>query len=204
MDETEVRRLDIERLVAGELRGSAKSLLEEHLTTCAACSAYLSQLRAEQDEFLHEHPFSSLRWVKEERGRESWFGRLMGAVAIPALRPVLIPLCLFIFAGVLLLPFIGRVQRETPRPGLDVRYKGTSTLTYIYKRNGAVREAAPGDTFFAGDAIQIFYASKADQYVSLFSIDNRGAVSFYQPDEHSLLCRHFAPAWGRASPTRKA
>jgi hypothetical protein len=172
--------------MAGELTGSAKTHLEEHLGTCAACSAYLAQLRVAQEKFLQEHPFGSLHWVAERREHVPWFTRLTSALAVPVLRPVLIPLCLLMFAVVLIIPFMGKVQRENSGP--DRAYKGQSTLSYIYKRSGLVHESAPSDTFFAGDAIQIFYSSKTEQYVSLFSIDSRGAVSLYQPDEHAANC----------------
>jgi hypothetical protein len=188
MGESEIRRLDIERYAAGELTGIAKAQLEEHLRECASCKGYLVELHGEQKAFLGEHPFGSLRWLAERPRLEPWFGRFMGAFALPSLRPVLIPLCLFMFVAALLLPFIGTVKRENGRPDAGIGYKGKPTLSYIYKRNDTVHEALPSDTFFAGDAIQIFYASKTDQYVSLFSIDSRGGISFYQPDEHSSLC----------------
>jgi hypothetical protein len=187
MGESEIRRLDLERYVAGELDGSEKSGLEAHLAECSACSGYLAQLRGDREEFLGEHPFGSLRWLAERPQREPWHARYTRIFALPVLRPVMIPLCLLLFAGVILLPFIGARQGSMHK-GDGISYKGAPMLSYLYKRGNAVHESSPGDRFEPGDAIQVFYPSKSDQFAALFSVDGRGTISFYQPDEKSTVC----------------
>ena len=56
------------------------------------------------------------------------------------------------------------------------------------KRDAQTREGRLYDTLLAGDQVQILYNSDKEQYVSLLSIDSRGVVSFYHPQQNSPVC----------------
>ncbi|MBN1128150.1 MAG: zf-HC2 domain-containing protein [Chitinispirillaceae bacterium] len=190
MAESGCSRLAVERLAAGELTDSDAEKIETHLRSCSSCAAYRTRLEQTRQEFLRIHPFTELKAVGATRkSGELWYERLLGAITVPVLRPVLIPVCIALLAGIMILPFTGRRGLIDTDYRQDIRYKGTSQpLSYIYKRGDQVRESSLHDTLRAGDKVQIFYDSRKDQFLTLFSVTDRGGVSFYHPDARSLLC----------------
>jgi hypothetical protein len=176
-----IRKLAIERYSAGELTGAAATGLEEHLRSCPTCGGYLAGLRKQREEFLRAHPFAEFAASAfPVKAAEPWHKKIPSLFTAPSLRPVLVP-ALVVLVAVAIIPLI-------PGAGDDIRYKGPETLSYIYKRDGAVHNGAPEDLFRPGDRVQIFYSSGSDRYLSLFSIDGRGAVSFYQPESGGAVC----------------
>ncbi|MGA2506342.1 MAG: hypothetical protein ABSF80_02585 [Chitinispirillaceae bacterium] len=182
-----IRRLDVELYSAGDLSAAAAAGLAEHLHSCPSCSAYLAKLKKEREEFLRAHPFAEFlsAGVADNRG-ERWYEKLITALSFPVIRPVLAPVAILLVAAVVV-PFIIKPA------GNDIRYKGAPgksalALSYIYKRDGAVHTSTPQDLFRVGDQVQVFYSSDKEQNVSLFSVDSKGVVSFYQPDAQSALC----------------
>jgi hypothetical protein len=158
-------------------------------------------IKKEREAFLAAHPYAGISpagiGASRKTGGELWYERFFGSFALPVLRPVLIPVCLLLLMTMMAVPFMGRFMRETSLTGVDLRYKGPvapasqsaiSGLSYIYKRDGAIRESAPGDVFKAGDKVQVFYASSRDQFLTLVSLDAAGTVSFYQPDARASVC----------------
>jgi hypothetical protein len=190
MDNSKCRRLEIERYAAGELSGEAAYAVEAHLKSCAGCGARYALIQKDRDEFLRAHPFSDLRAVGAIGANgELWYERLMQVFGVPVLRPVLIPVCMALLIGIMVLPFTGNRWLFDTSGISDVRYKGpVRSLSYIYKRNGAVYESAPNDVFIPGDKIQLFYDSRTEQFLSLFSVSIKGEVSFYHPEAQSRSC----------------
>lgn len=196
MGEHGIKKLEIERYAVGELDRPGSVALEEHLKACSACNGYYAQIKQEREAFLSEHPYSELQPVsalvaRGVKGDELWYERLFGGLALPVLRPVLIPACLLLLVTMMVVPFMGRYMKDTTLGGKQFSYKGTASqpqLPYIYKRNGTIYESADGDVLQAGDKVQIFYASAADRFLTLVSIDTTGSVSFYQPDTRSNVC----------------
>lgn len=190
MSESGVRRLDIERYAAGELAGVEARTLEEHLRDCSACGAYLARLSAEKTEFLRAHPFSEFRAAAARRATAArWYTRFAGAVTSPAFRPALVPLCALALICLTAVPFAVKMGLFNAWNRPENRIKGvSSSLSYIYKRDGVVRESAPNDRFRVGDQIMIRYSSAGNQYLALVSIDRGGAVSFYHPDSLAPTC----------------
>jgi hypothetical protein len=188
MDNSECRRLTIERYAAGELSGEAARAVETHLKSCAGCSTRYAQIQKDRGEFLRVHPFDDLRAAGAVgMSGELWYERFMHLLGVPVLRPVLIPVCIALLVGIMIIPFTGNKGLIHTSSLSDVRYKGSAgPLSYLYKRNGIVYESAPDDVFAAGDKIQLFYDSREEQYLSLFSVSLSGEVSFYHPDKNSV------------------
>jgi hypothetical protein len=181
MGETCIQKFAVERYCAGELKGTAAAGLEEHLRSCTSCSAYLAGLRSGREEFLRAHPFAEfIATHAAPIGVGPWYKKIPAIFSLPSLRPVIAP-ALAVLVAVAVIPFI-------PRPESDIRYKGAESLSYIYKRDGAVHTGAPDDLFRGGDRVQIFYSSVSDRCLTLLSIDKRGAVSFYQPAGSGAAC----------------
>jgi hypothetical protein len=186
MGESCVRKLDIERYGAGELTGAAASGLEDHLHSCPSCSAYLVQLKKERQEFLRAHPYREFRAAAfPEQAAGHWHKRFPLIFPFPVLRPVLVPAVCVLLVAVVIVPYMTKLAAPS---GNDLRYKGGATLSYIYKRDGVVRSASPDDRFRGGDRVQVLYSSPGEQNLTLFSVDDRGFVSFYRPDTSARTC----------------
>jgi hypothetical protein len=82
--------------------------------------------------------------------------------------------------AVLILPAI--YSRFSMKPGYEFAYKGATSVSYIYSREGVAREGGLFDTLRAGDLVQIRYSSVSKGHLALMSIDISGKVSFYDPD----------------------
>ncbi len=179
MKHSEPLKLDIELYFTEELSREESSSLESHLQQCQVCHDYLQTLRRERNEFLAEHPFSEL---KIEEPQLPWFQKFLDTLTKPALYPVY-GLLLIITITVPVFFFGNRAQIDD-----EIRFKGTSGLTFLYQRNGIVDEGDKSKEYRAGDQIQILYNSSKEQFVSLMSIDSRGMISFYHPQQNSDFC----------------
>jgi hypothetical protein len=81
----------------------------------------------------------------------------------------------------------------------EVRFKGAPTLSFLYERDGIVREGTLDLHFRANDRIQILYSLLRQRYAALLSIDCRGTVSFYHPDHTAETCSVIAEPGNRLS-----
>ncbi|MFP4013637.1 MAG: anti-sigma factor family protein [Chitinispirillaceae bacterium] len=175
----EPERSELERYFVGELEGEQAAQIREHARNCPECSRYLQELETERIRFLNVHPFEEFageeKVTTSKSNKVSWIPRAIQApVAVVAFLMLLAPLAI--------------VTHQLVTPDKQYRYKGKSDLTFFYKRNGLVQKGVPSDTFYQGDQLQIHYPSDRKQFVSLFSVDNLGAVSFYHPDQMSPFC----------------
>ncbi|MCU0609258.1 MAG: hypothetical protein MUF22_05780 [Chitinispirillaceae bacterium] len=121
-------------------------------------------------------------------------GGFMSSLAVPVLRPVLIPLSIFFLLIIATFPFIAPLLvKNKTAPLITI----PTVLTYIYKREGIIREAAAGDLFRQGDRIQVFYPSPEQHFLALFSVDKNGTVLFYRPDTRTDTCSILAGVGSR-------
>lgn len=172
-------RLEIQKHAVRELDENRAANLERHFKECADCRAFYESLLQENSEFLEEHPFSSIYVPEKERGK-SWFEGL-----VDSFKPVLIPVSVALLAIAVIMPFTGMFYKNKPT---DITYKGGESLLFIYKRDGAVSPGSSDILFKANDQLQIIYNSDKEQYISLMSVDSKGTVSFYHPDQSSPYC----------------
>lgn len=183
MKHSEPLKFDIERYFAGELDGKESSALEQHFQECAVCNTYLQTLRRERNEFLSDHPFTAFKKENLKTVTTApWYNRLLDTLAKPALIPVYGLLLVF----TVLVPVF--VNRQSEHMHYGTGFKGASPLSFIYKRDGVVYDGDISGTYHENDQIQIRYSSSKDQFVSLLSIDSKGVVSFYHPEESSVFC----------------
>ncbi|MFP4164088.1 MAG: anti-sigma factor family protein [Chitinispirillaceae bacterium] len=175
----EPERNELERYFVGELDEEHAARIRKHAQSCPECSRYLENLEAERIRFLNLHPFEEFAGKEEAASRKgvsiSWIPKSLHAPAA-------------VVAFVMLFAPIALITYNLATPGSSYRYKGNSSLTFHYKRDGLVHKGVPSDTFQQGDQLQIQYSSESKQFVSLFSVDNQGAVSFYHPDQLSPFC----------------
>jgi len=179
MKHSEPLKLDIELYFAEELSKEDASSLECHLQQCPVCHDYLQTLRRERNEFLADHPFSEL---KIEKSQSPWFQKLLDILTRPALYPVY-GLLLIVAITVPVLFFGNRAQISD-----EIRYKGTAGLTFFFQRDGVIHEGDKRKQYRGGDQIQILYNSTKEQFAALISIDSRGQISFYHPQQNSDFC----------------
>ncbi len=179
----EPERTELERYFTGDLDQAHAGQIRDHVQNCSQCATYLKELEAERIRFLNVHPFEEFAGVAERESsvRPASFkkvGWVPKALQVP----------LSVIAVVMLLAPIVLVTRQAFYSGQDYAYKGASELTFLYKRNDVVADGDKSQEYQAGDRLQIFYSSSKKQQVTLFSVDNQGAISFYHPDQLSPFC----------------
>ncbi len=185
MKHSEPLKLDIELYFTDELSREEASSLESHLQECRVCHDYLQALRRERNEFLADHPFTEF---KIEEPASPWIQKLFDTLTRPALLPVY-GLLLIVAIAVPMIFFGNRAMIDD-----EIRFKGTAGLTFLYQRDGVVDQGDRKKAYRAGDQIQILYNSSKEQFAALLSIDSRGQLSFYHPQQNSDLCSVKSPA----------
>ncbi len=162
---------------AGEIAGSLREPLTEHISSCAACQAVLAALESEKRAFQAAHPrevFLAQIQARTEatRARAPWFSNLffgMGRYAIPVATASI----LLLVAGI----WIGRRVAE---PG--IRIKGSElTLSMVVQEGDSVRVANPQQPLHPGDRIQFRLSGPAGLYLWIIGIDEQSHVSVYYP-----------------------
>jgi hypothetical protein len=182
MNHTEPKRLEIERLVAGEIDKEKAAFLEEHFKECKICNAYYLSLSNERDVFLRAHPFHSIETVSKPGENDTWFKKLLDII----MRPALVPVYAALLIAVVLAPVV--IYQNVWFASDSVNYKGDSRLSFVYQRDGLSKPGSGEYVITKGDRVQVFYSSDHEQYLSLLSVDETGVVSFYHPDQSSKNC----------------
>ena len=185
-------KLLLERYSAGETNDEDSRRIEEHCKTCAECAGYLGRLNIERQEFLAAHPFPRLAQSKAPAIQLPWYQPFLDKLRQPALFPAygLIVVLLMLSPIVYFKSFHRTVSDE-------ITFKGGNSISFLLKRNGNISECTPQDTLNAGDEIQVLYSATKNGYISLLSVDSRGAISWYHPDPKSLFCSIPAKTGGK-------
>lgn len=182
MKHSEPNKFDIERYFAGELEKNECTVLEQHFKECQVCDSYLQALRREKNEFLTDHPFSSLIGVKAKSSEVPWYSRIIESLMKPALIPVYgLLLIIAVTTPVIINSHYGQLND-------DIRFKGNAPLSFIFKRDGEVFDGDLKKKYRENDQIQIRYNSSKEQFVTLLSIDSKGVISFYHSDQSNDIC----------------
>jgi hypothetical protein len=182
MSHTEPKRLEIERLIAREIDTQKASALELHFKECTICNEYYLSLCKKRDTFLRVYPYSSIASVARQKESATWFKKLLDTL----MRPALVPVYATLLIAVVLAPVVIRENGWVPSESIS--YKGNSKLSFAYQRDGLSRPGSAEYKLTKGDRVQVFFSSDHEQYVSLLSIDEKGEVSFYHPDQSSENC----------------
>ena len=180
-------RLDLERYVGGELDPEQAEAVRHHCESCADCSSYMAMLQAEKEEFLSNHPFSSFKRAHAPVVELPWYRSIRFSMPQPAI----VAVGAVILVTLAVLPVVNNRQMRRPD---TVRFKGSPPLSFIYKRDGATLPGNLSERYREGDRIQVTCPPTRYGFVSLFSIDSRGTVSFYHPETGSGFCSvHVTP-----------
>ena len=114
MDNRIHQKLEIELYVTGELDAVRSSALEKHLEQCDVCSAYVSDLKKTNQEFLRIYPFVDL--IKPQPDSTAPWFKMWGQQLV---RPIVIPACILLMSFAVILPFWGLVNKSTLRISLS-------------------------------------------------------------------------------------
>jgi hypothetical protein len=183
IDHNKTNKLLIEKYYTGELDKAKSMEVEKHVQTCIECKQYYEELTADNKRFLDIHPFNSLINPRvSDKMDMPWYKPLFNFSLQPAFRPVY---ALILIISIVIPFYISHSPNET---STGIRNKGTDQLSFLYRRDGKIYEGTVKDTFQAHDEIQIIYNSLKKQYISLFSIDSKGNISFYFPENTSRWC----------------
>ena len=188
MKHTEPQRFSIDRYLAGELNENEARLIKEHMEGCEICSQYYQNLKKLDEEFLGRYPFSLFENTNLDTNdsfvnRNNFFGQSLS-------RPLLVPAFVFLLMIVVITPLMVIKQGNVDD---HVTFKGKHVLSFLCKRDGIVRKGELSETYYCNDQIQIIYNSSKEQYITLFSIDSKGTVSFYHSDRSSDDCSIVTP-----------
>ncbi len=185
-------RVLVERYALGEGGLELRQATRRHVDACAACRGLLTALETERRDYLTLHPFREFSARHLDGHRPVGKAVLEGHAFLPRWVPALAGLA----TCLLILPLVqhrllNAYSDAFPNGASDVdptgiRGKGVSSsqgpgvMEYFFKRDGQVRPGGPGEAYRSGDELQFVYAGGGYAYVSLVSIDSRGAVSLYR------------------------
>jgi hypothetical protein len=189
--------LQLDRLLAGDLREGERSELNAHLAGCAACRTRRDDFDARRAAYLQATPnFGALaarvgaaggRRRPERgspRGRSALWALAAAAVALLALRAAL--------GGDQPPPHSATPADRAPQ---ETRVKGGPDLGYFVKRGERVVAGEPGRALRPGDRVRFTVTSERAQQFALFNRDGRGATVYYPSGQRSA-----AIAAGKAVP----
>jgi hypothetical protein len=151
-------RLELERLVTDDLRAAARDTLDEHVSSCAPCGAYMAELRAAHAErlarvppsvFLDRHRQRRRRWL--HRAILGWTGGVVTAVA----------------ATVLLF--------RLPHRADQIRFKGAGISVYR-KRGDQVQVMTASDRVRSGDALRVVLTLGGPARLWVAAVDASGRI----------------------------
>jgi hypothetical protein len=158
-DTTCVAPVILQMIAAGETTSGAG-----HVAGCAACQARVAGYREASAAFLRERP-PELFLRKLRRRRKPWRSWL--------------PLALCGALGLCLVVL--------PRASSEIRNKGASPLSVVYRRgNAEPLPVAPEHRLKAGDALRFSYAAPAPEqggqgYLAILDVDAAGKVTAFYP-----------------------
>jgi len=180
-------RLLLEQYACGEFDKQTRQQIDAHITHCKECSAFITQISGERDTFLEKHPFASFDRAHAPVVGLPWYKTLMNSF----MKPTLVPVYATLLIAVIIVPL---VLREYGTKTSVVQFKGKTPITFQYQRDGVTKDGSPAEHYRAGDQIQIIFSTIEKKQVSLLSIDSKGTVSFYHPDNGSQYCSVATPA----------
>jgi hypothetical protein len=181
------RQLDIELYFVGEMDSAASRELEKHLEECDVCCASLENLKLKKDEFLKAHPYYSFAPAQVSEEQVPWYDQLWERLWEMLMRPALVPVYGVLILALFLTPYLYREFMDDS--GSDIIWKGKPFISsFVYQRGGNTYAGDTAATYYENDQIQILYTSATHTYMTLFSIDSRGTISFYYPESESSWC----------------
>jgi hypothetical protein len=150
-NQVHLRRIDLERLSAGEAVADAS-----HLAHCDACAAAVESIRLEARTFVQRRPAATV--LEQVRARRApWWRRWWPVVAVS------------LAAGLAFLVFTGAPD--------EVRFKGTSFAVLV---NGVV-PLVPGVAVHAGDELSFVVESSRAGHVLVLDVETGRPVHAFVP-----------------------
>ncbi len=157
--------LQLDRALRGEL---ARSEVDGHLSSCAACLARQSALAEAERRLAPEMTRAAARLAAEIAPRPLHRRRVVVAAGV-----------LLAAAAALLL--VLRPRGDERAAGLRAKGGFSLDLAVRHRQDGRVDEVLPGDRLAAGDAIRFRVASPAAGQLVVVGLDATGQVSAYVP-----------------------
>lgn len=160
-----VSELAIDRLLAGELPGTAANALRVHAAACPRCRALLDDARAGQRAFALEHP--RLQLPNPMRRRVPMAASMSAAAALAAVLALVI-----VWPG-------HDAGRDERRGASVVRTKGGAIVGFFVAHGGDVRRGAVREVVVPGDRIELFTTTTEPAWFAAVSDDANGVRSTY-------------------------
>jgi plastocyanin len=158
----------LDELRADDLDANRKAQAEQHLRSCARCTARQQVLLAAALEFTERYPEAPVVTVpRATRSIGRIYAGLTAALALAA--------CVVLFVRA------ERVARDS-QAALE-RSKGGARLGFYVKRDGHVFQGADGQRVHAGDELRFVVTNAAQHQIAILSRDGRGVTSVYYPSQ---------------------
>jgi hypothetical protein len=156
----------LQMIAAGESTGA-----DAHVAGCAACQARVAGYREASAAFLRQRPPELFLRKLQRRKRPSWLPLLLcGALG----------LCIVVL----------------PRAGGEIRDKGGSPLSVVYRRGDAEpRQVAPEHRLKPGDALRFSYAPSEHGYLAILDVDGAGKVTAFYPYDGARAAPLLGQGW---------
>jgi hypothetical protein len=183
-------RLDVGRLVAGELEGDEQEAMREAVRNDPAAQAYATEV---EEARASVRPFDAeglnklaLRLAEDDEAQARrqaaatpvtlpWWRRILQARWFPVMAAVAA-------AAIVLVAVLPQIPGIGPQPG-EIRTKGKPDIDFYLLRDG---EVFPGDAsalHHPGDRLQFTYRSDGEGSLVLLSVDGTGHVTVFYPSK---------------------
>ena len=176
---------NISKYVTGEINSDVKIEMETHINSCSTCSNKIIALKNDKQEFLKQNGFNTFyKNLNIELENESKkqvtsiniiFNRLKNFFTINYYKPI-IAITFSVLLLVLIYPVILNKNKQD-----NTRIKGSVRIEYYVKTFDKIKKGESGSILYQGDAIQFKYASGMNNYIFVFSIDDKASINTYYP-----------------------
>jgi len=175
-------RLQVSRLLAGELEAEEERRVRAHLEGCDRCRQAARELEAEKAVFQSEVPFETFanRVASKQRqlSRRRWAG----------------PVSLALAAGLSALVLAGPLQSVVFPSGPTTRSKGSSALSlYVGGASAQARLARDDEPLAQGERVRVGYQAGDRRYLLVLSVDEAGEVTALYPERGQSLPADASP-----------
>jgi hypothetical protein len=187
-------KLQLDRLVMGELAPDAARALRDHVDGCERCRAWLERSRAQEDQLMSAADQAFAGRVVRRARQSHWSLRSSArrgsapSFRAPAdrarmgswrFRVVLAGAAVALVAAVVVVAQVA-APPDDPRPG-PTQIKGSTTIRIFRGRGGRVVELEPDDVVVDGDAVRFQVFSSARRNVLVLALEPAGKASIYYP-----------------------
>lgn len=167
MKDHDIDKITLAAYLAGDLEAEEAKRLKEHLPTCTECESYLMSLKREQKAFLEKFPFVSSTYETAPK-KIIQFPVYYRYLALAALFLLMVTGPLIYF----------NTYRQS-----EYHLKGKTGTRILVKNLAGTIEERDVHQYYPQEQIQFLYSCSERTYFMLLSIDEKGNITTYFPQQ---------------------